>query len=275
MVKNKKNNMTQKTHIIANWKMQLSNQEATDLAVALSRETKSSVQKQIEIILCPSFTALVQVSAIIRGDSSPDFRRGQNDIRLQLGAQNIFYHDKGAYTGEISPLQLKELKVKYAIIGHSERRQFLNENDHDVNLKIKACLLNSLTPIMCIGETFEERRLGKTAVALIRQLTRGLEDVKLENDQKLIIAYEPVWVIGRGQAVDPEEALQAAQIIKRVLLDFFTPEIIANNITIIYGGSVDAGNVKNFVVPGLLEGVLVGSASLTFEKFSKIIDVLK
>ena len=128
---------------------------------------------------------------------------------------------------------------------------------------------------MCIGETFEERRLGKTAVALIRQLTRGLEDVKLENDQKLIIAYEPVWVIGRGQAVDPEEALQAAQIIKRVLLDFFTPEIIANNITIIYGGSVDAGNVKNFVVPGLLEGVLVGSASLTFEKFSKIIDVLK
>lgn len=265
--------MKNKIYLIANWKMQLSNNKAADLANLLKHENikalKSSYggspagrQEQIEIILCPSFTALEKVGEGLKGSE------------IQLGAQNVFYHEKGAYTGEISTLQLKEIGVKYVIVGHSERRQFLNENDHDVNLKIKACLQNNLIPIMCIGETFEERRFGKTAVTLIRQLTRGLEDVKLENDQKIIIAYEPVWVIGRGQAVDPEEAIQTAQIIKRVLLDFFAPEIIANNISIIYGGSVDSGNIKNFIVPGLLEGVLVGGASLTFEKFSKIIQVL-
>jgi len=252
-----------KIYLIANWKMQLKNQEAVDLVLALKQEYQNiKIQEKTELILCPSFTALQKVGDDIK------------DSHIKLGAQNVFYHEKGAYTGEISPWQLKELGVEYVIVGHSERRQFLCETDIDVNLKIKTCLSNNLTPIMCIGETFEERRFGKTAVTLIRQITRGLEDVKLENNQKLIIAYEPVWVIGRGQAVESEEALTAAKIIKRLLLDLFPSNLIEKNINIIYGGSVDANNVKNFIMSGLLDGVLVGGASLDFEKFSKIIQAV-
>lgn len=250
-----------KTILIANWKMQLQNKEAVEVASGLKNIIKENINNT-EVILCPSFTALQGVAEIIK------------DSPIKLGAQNVFYQEKGSYTGEISSLMLNELGVAYAIVGHSERRQFLKETDEDVNLKLKICLKNNLIPIMCIGETFEERSSGKTEVTLIHQLTIGLEDIKLNEQEKIIIAYEPVWVIGRGQAVEPEEAKRIAQIISKVLLDFFSPEIIKNNISIIYGGSVDADNVNSFISDNLLTGVLVGGASLNIEKFSKIIEVL-
>ncbi len=281
--------MKNKIYLIANWKMQLLNSEAGELGLALKHEStrlltpegvadggqvKTLKQKNIELVLCPSFTALSELGKKIPGDSSPDSRRGRNDIAFKLGAQNVFYHEKGAYTGEISPLQLKELGVTYVIIGHSERRTYLNESDTDTNLKIKTCLAHNLTPVLCVGETFDERRFGRTELVLIRQLTRGLEDIKLKNDQKLIIAYEPVWVIGTGQAINPLDAKNAALAIKQTLLDFFTIEEIENKISIIYGGSVDQNNILDFIEPGLLDGALVGTASLTTEKFIPLIETL-
>lgn len=250
-----------KTILIANWKMQLLNKQAKEIATGLKNIVKENTNN-VEVVLCPSFTALSGLNKIIK------------DSSIKLGAQNVFYHESGAYTGEISPLQLKELGVEYIIVGHSERRQYLKETDADVNLKIKTCLKNNLIPIVCVGETFEERSSGKTEVTLIRQLTNGLKDIKLNEQEKIIIAYEPVWVIGRGQAVEPEEAKRIAQVISKVLLDFFPPEIIKNNITVLYGGSVDASNVNNFIVDNLLSGVLVGGASLNIEKFSAIIKTL-
>lgn len=276
--------MFNKIYLIANWKMQLLNREAENLASQILQEykKKEEQEKGLEIILCPSFTALAQVSTIIKGDSSVA-PLPQNDIRLKLGAQDVFYHEKGAYTGEVSVLQLKEIGVEYVLIGHSERRQHLNETDEDVNRKVNICLDNGLTPILCVGETFDERRIGKTDLVLIRQVSRALEDVELPRPDgnrdsaskiELIIAYEPVWVIGSGQAVKPEEAEHVARVIKHTLLDFFDKETIEKNITIIYGGSVDADCISDFIMPGLLDGVLVGGASLTAEKFIPLITQL-
>jgi triosephosphate isomerase len=264
--------MNKKIYIIANWKMQLTNAEAADLAEILKNErTKKQKNENVELILCPSFTALAQIGEILQQDSSADNYRPRNDILLKLGAQDIFYHAKGAYTGEISPAQLKELGVTYVIVGHSERRQNQNETDEEINQKIKICLENNLTPILCVGEKFEERQAGRTDLIIIRQITKALQDIKLTDEQKIIIAYEPVWVIGSGQAVAPAEALHAAEVIQRLLPEFFSSAEI-KNIKIIYGGSVDETNVNDFIVPGVLDGVLVGGASLIKEKFVPLIE---
>ncbi len=246
-------------YLIANWKMQLLEKELTDLTTQIITQNKKTPLPG-ELILAPHFSALKTIGNLIK------------NTPLKLAAQNLFYHERGAYTGEISPLQLAELNVPYVIIGHSERRAFLHETDSDVNAKIKIALKNNLTPILCIGETFEERKLGKTELTLIRQIIRGLEDVNLNDQQKLIIAYEPVWVIGTGQAVKPLEAENAALVIRKVLLDYFTPEQIEKNISLIYGGSVDANNVAGFIIPELMTGALVGTASLTAEKFLPIME---
>jgi len=240
--------------------MQLTAKESVDLANALKHENmKALKQNDVELILCPSFTALGEVGEVIK----------KSDIKL--GAQNVFYHEKGAYTGEVSVKQLQELGVEYTIVGHSERRQYQNETDEEINQKIKICLENDLTPILCVGEKFDERQDGKTDLVLIKQITKALQDIKLNSGQRLIIAYEPVWVIGSGQAVEPLEAKRAAEVIGRLLLEFFSQDEVENNISVIYGGSVDETNVKDFVVPGILEGVLVGGASLKAEKFISLI----
>ena len=262
--------MNKKIYLIANWKMQLLDSEA----VKLTKELKNAItdEQNAEITLCPSFTAISKVSEIIK------------DSSIKLGCQNIFYHDKGQYTGEISPTQLKELSVKYAIIGHSERRKYLNETDEDVNRKAKICLDNNITPIICVGETFDERRSGQTDLILIKQISKAVQDINLPKgsknnsrlpDGQVIIAYEPVWVIGSGQAIKPEDAQHVAQVMQHELLNFFDKQIIDKKISIIYGGSVDESNVNDFIKPGLLDGVLVGGASLSTENFLPMIKLLK
>lgn len=272
-----KNNMQHKIYLIANWKMQLLDSEAVKLTEELKNQTTK--EQGVEIILCPSFTALSKVGEILRDPSTRPANAGlaQDDIRpkIRLGAQNVFYHEKGSYTGEVSPAQLKELGVAYIILGHSERRQHLKESDEDVNRKVNICLANNMTPILCLGETFDERRTGQTDLILIKQVTRALQDVKLKAKQRMIIAYEPVWVIGSGQAIQPQDAQHAAQVIKHTLLDFFDEPTMTHKISIIYGGSVDEKNVKDFIKPGLLDGVLVGGASLSVEKFLPMIEQLK
>lgn len=251
--------MSQKIYLIANWKMQLLDNEAVDLTTKIIPEYKNINNKNLELILCPTFTALSKVGEIIKKTD------------LKLGAQNVWYHEKGSYTGEVSPCQLKELGVEYIIIGHSERRQNLNETNEEINRKINICLDNQITPILCVGETFDERRLGKTDLILMTQVSQALEDIELKKNQKIIIAYEPVWVIGSGQAIEPKDAEHSAQVIKQTLLDFFDKEVIEKNIFITYGGSVEENNVKEFIQPGLLEGVLVGGASLSIEKFLPLV----
>lgn len=243
-----------KKYLIANWKMQLLNSEAGKLAGDLVEE---KIKKDVEVVLCPSFTALSFVAKEIKGSF------------IKLGAQNVWYHEKGAYTGEVSPIQLKGLGVEYVILGHSERRKYLNETDEEINLKIKAVLENGMTPVVCVGETFEERRVGRTDLVLIRQIIKGLEDVKLEAGQKLLVAYEPVWVIGTGQAIEPADAEKALRVIESNLKDIFEE---GDDVQIIYGGSVDANNVSEFVKEDMFSGALVGGASLTKEKFQSLIN---
>ncbi len=251
--------MPSKIYLIANWKMQLNLNETKELAEYLKNWQTDNLFNKSELILAPSFTALQTVSDIIK--STP----------ISLAAQDVFYHLRGAYTGEISVTQLKELGVKYVILGHSERRQFQKEDDDDINRKIKIVLEHGLVPVVCIGETIDERRMGKTDVTIIRQLIRGFEDIELKGQNKIIIAYEPVWAISPAPPAQPEDAQHASQIVKRILLEFFTQEVVENNFIVIYGGSVDSANVLDFVDQKLIKGVLIGGASLKNNELTNIV----
>ena len=230
--------------------MQLLNKQAEDLALEILDKTKNiKIQKNLEIILCPSFTALDGVGEIIK------------DSKIKLGAQDVFYKKQGADTGEISIEQLKELGVEYVIIGHSETRKDSNETDEDINKMIIIALENNLIPILCIGETKQERQEGKTNLILNTQISKALKGLKLES-KKLIIAYEPIWAISPNPSAKSEDVQDVIQIINQNL---------NNNISIIYGGSVNADNINNFLDIDLINGALVGSASLSSDKFIKII----
>lgn len=246
--------------IIANWKMNLAGKEAIRLAGKIKEKTKGIINK--EIVICSSFTDLASVGATLRGSG------------LRLGAQDVFWEDAGAYTGAISPLILKAAGCDYVIVGHSERRQYLGETDEMVNKKVSACLQHGLTPIICVGETFEERQQGETNNIILSQLNRILDKVDLIEDEQVIIAYEPVWVIGSGQAVDPAEADSVFHLIRQTLVDLWPIVIVNQNVRLIYGGSVDADNVSNFARLDLCHGFLVGGASLEADRFVEIIKSL-
>lgn len=248
--------------VLANWKMQLNNTES----VGLFKEIKDEFNRlkdvaNIEVAICPSFTAL------------PDIFKLANDSKIKLGAQNVFWEQVGAYTGEISPEMLKEFGCQYVIIGHSDRRAYLKETDEMVHLKVKAALNGLLYPIICVGETFKERQLGRKDYVVIRQVTQALSgiDIILDSTQ-LIIAYEPVWVIGSGQAIDSEEAEYMHQVIRQALIDLYPMKVVEKCFRIIYGGSINSQIVKSFLVQPHIDGVLVGGASLNKDEF---IDIIK
>ncbi|MFH1610866.1 MAG: triose-phosphate isomerase [Patescibacteria group bacterium] len=258
-----------KIYLIANWKMQLNKSDSVRLAVEVCKSASATnsfcatADKNLEVVLCPSYVHLSNVARKIKNSG------------IKLGAQNAFYHDKGSYTGEVSPSQLKELEVDYVIIGHSERREYLNETDEDVNRKVKITLENNLVPIICVGETMQEKQDEKADIVIIKQINKALQDIELKDNQKLIIAYEPVWVIGTGKAVDPKEAEHAIEVIKYNLMEHFSEEIIDKHISIVYGGSVNADNINDFLKIDLIEGALVGGASLSADKFIPIIKNIK
>ncbi len=245
-----------KSIIIANWKMNLNLRERTALAISFKNRLGLAAGK--EIVICPSFISLMQISEILKGTN------------LKLGAQDIFWEESGAYTGEESPAILKDLNCQYAIVGHSERRQHLGETDEMVNKKIKACLENKLTPIVCVGETFEERQEGQTDNVVLRQLQRALEGIEIADGQQMVLAYEPVWVIGSGQAVEPTEAEHVFQVMRQTVIDLWPLTIVDNNVRLIYGGSINPENVSGFTALDLCQGFLVGGASLKVEEFVKI-----
>jgi len=236
--------------IIANWKM---NPATTKEAIRLAQE--SDVEG---LVICPPFLFLEEVSKIIK--------------KAKLGAQDCFWEEKGAYTGEISPKELKSLGVKYVIIGHSERRQNLGETDEIVAKKIIATVNNNLTPILCVGETKEERASGKTEEVVKRELKIGLSLLANQpHTLNPIIAYEPIWAIGTGIPDTPENMVNMVKFIKETL--------VASGYTlspkIIYGGSVNSKNEKSFLKHKEIDGALVGGASLKSKEIKKIVEIGK
>ncbi len=245
----------QKPIIIANWKMKLGISQSVELA----KEIKKSASKNDNIVICPSFVSLLEIAKVLKSS------------RIKLGGQDCFWEEAGAFTGEISASQLREVGCEYVILGHSERRTYLKETDEMVHQKIKMALAAKLTPIICVGETFEQRQQGAKDYILIQQTTKALAGAEISLNQKVIIAYEPVWVIGSGQAVEPGEAAAAHQVIRQALFDLFSPSLVKNNFSVIYGGSVDGTNVAQFTNLENTSGVLVGGASLNLKDFTAII----
>lgn len=243
--------------LIANWKMKL----ALGESVLLARKIAKIAEKYTlaEVVVCPSFTELSAVSESIK------------NTRVRLGAQNCFWEDAGAYTGEISGKVLKEYGTQYVLVGHSERRALVGETDEMINKKIRYLLSIGLTPVLCIGETFEERQHGQKDTVLLRKVEKALRGVSLNALGSLVIAYEPVWVIGSGQAVDPHEAEQTNRVIKHALYELFPESIVEQKIRTLYGGSVDPENVNSFMTQSTIDGVLVGTASLDASVFGSLV----
>ena len=232
--------------IVANLKMNLTLEEANDYLDII----KKNIIDQLEIIICPSFPFL------------PLFKNKD----YKLGAQNCYYLDKGSYTGEVSPLQLKTIGVSYIIVGHSERRIYFKENNELINDKLKAILKHNIKPILCIGETMEERLLHKTFIVLKKQLNEALKDIESDMLTDIVIAYEPVWAIGSGKTPTSQEIAEVINYIK----DLIKKEYKIDNIIVLYGGSVNLKNIK--AITNIADGVLIGSASVDADNFINMIN---
>ena len=240
--------------IAGNWKMN----KTVGEAVSLVKELRGLVSdvKDREIIVCPTFTALSSVKAELATSN------------VKVGAQNMYYEEKGAFTGEISPEMLKEL-CSHVIIGHSERRAYFNETNGTVNKKIKIALKNDLIPIVCVGEKLEERESGKMKDVVKDHITNGLAGLHKQEMAKVIIAYEPVWAIGTGKTATPEQAEEVHAFIRDLLKEIFDPGV-AKVTRILYGGSVKPKNIKELMAKENIDGGLIGGASLDAKSFSDI-----
>lgn len=232
--------------------------EAIELANGLKRELFNLSADEIEIVLCPVFTALSEVSEVVTGSN------------IGVGAQDMYWESEGAYTGEISPVMIKDAGCRYVIIGHSERRQYFSETNESVNKKLKAALKHGLTPVVCVGETLSERERGDTFKVLEDHVKNGLAQISQEDMAKIVIAYEPVWAIGTGKTATPEQAQEAHHYIRDLLVKLFDKET-AEQVRIQYGGSVKPENIVELMRQPDVDGGLVGGASLKVDSFSQIV----
>ncbi len=248
--------MTRKPIIAGNWKMFLTIKEAKDLVLTLKDNLKDI--NSADIIVCPAFTALSAVSEILARSN------------ISVGAQNTYWEEEGAYTGEVSLRMLKDTGCNYVIIGHSERRQFFGETNISVNKKALAVLKNNLIPIVCVGENLNERQSGKTFEIIKDHLSGAFKDWTSAMIEKTIIAYEPVWAIGTGKVATPEEAQEAHKYIRGWLTGAFGSEA-AQKVRIQYGGSVKVDNAAGLIVKEDIDGALVGGASLKADSFTQIV----
>ena len=241
--------------IAGNWKMHKNTGEALELV----RQLKGALADvdSVEIVVSPPFTALATVVGELKGSN------------ISVAAQNMYWEESGAYTGEVSPLMLKDIGCTHVIIGHSERRQFFNETDTTVNKKVKAALKAGLTPIVCVGETLEEREFGATMKIVERQIREGLEGLAPQEMEKIVIAYEPVWAIGTGKTATPQQAEEVHHLISSIIAQ--SAGGVARNIRILYGGSVKPDNIDEFMAQPDIDGALVGGASLQADLFVRIV----
>jgi triosephosphate isomerase len=245
----------QKPFIAGNWKLNKTSSEAVELVSEL--QDKYDEFEGAQMVVIPPFTALCDVQITLQGSS------------IQIGGQDVFWEDEGAYTGEISAPMLKDLGCGYVIVGHSERRQYFGETNTTVNKKIRAALAHDLTPLMCIGETLEEREKGETIHKVQAQISEGFEGFDADTVQKIIIAYEPIWAIGTGLTATPEQAQDVHAFIRNELSEKYGNETSSCAI-ILYGGSVKPANTFSLLKEKDINGALVGGASLDAESFIEI-----
>ena len=240
--------------IAGNWKM---NKSPKDVEEFMEKFSGLVSDTENEVILCVPFIDLCKAVKLSKGTN------------VKIGAQNMHFKDSGAYTGEISPKMLNDLNVEYVIIGHSERREYFNETDETVNLKIKAALTHDLKPIVCVGETLEQREAGITKEFVTGQVRNALKEITEDELKKIIIAYEPIWAIGTGKTASKEDANEVCKWIREELRALYGD--VADEIIIQYGGSVKSSNAKDLFEMSDIDGGLVGGASLEPEEFSKIV----
>lgn len=242
--------------IAGNWKMYKTVERAINLVGELA-DLVSNV-RDVEIVVCPPFTAL---------DAVIDTAAGTN---IKVGAQNMHWETEGAFTGEVSPLMLKQMGCNYIILGHSERRQYFGETDENVNRKLKSALRYQLTPIVCVGELLEQRESGITEQVIRTQVEASLAGLETSEVPILIVAYEPVWAIGTGKTASNEDAQNVIGFIRKVIAEMYG-EASANQVRILYGGSVKPDNIKGLMQEKDIDGALVGGASLDADTFGKIV----
>jgi len=243
--------------IVANWKMNMLPFVAAEFCKGLINSLDKDLNDKIKVVIAPSFISIPFVADVLK------------NTFIEFGAQNSHWEEEGAYTGEVSPNMLKSVGCRYVIIGHSERRQWFNENDEIINKKISTNLKNGLTPILCVGELAEEKERGRTEEVVLKQLSTALNNIKIDNPLSIVIAYEPVWAIGTGKTPSPDDA----QKIHRFIRDFLSRRFgaISYGVRIIYGGSVNPENIRFFIKENDIDGALVGGASLKLDSFTKMV----
>ena len=242
--------------IAGNWKMNMLPNEAMQFIETLAPLVKNT---ENEVILCVPYTDLFYSLLTVQGTN------------IKIGAQNMHFEESGAYTGEVSGKMLKSIGVEYVIIGHSERRQYFNETDETVNKKVKAAFANGLKPIICVGETLEQREAGQTVKIITSQIEKALKDLTAEQAENTIIAYEPIWAIGTGKTATAEQANETIKSIRDKICQMYG-QMVSNRVIIQYGGSVKSTNAKEIFEMSDIDGGLIGGASLKPEEFSKIVN---
>jgi triosephosphate isomerase len=250
--------MARTPFIVGNWKMYKTIAETTEFCRRLKDEIALEGGKWVEVAVAPPFTALAAAAQALQGSS------------ISVSAQDVFWAESGAYTGEVSPRMLKDAGCRFCIVGHSERRQYFHEIDDSVNKKATALIREGLIPIVCLGETLAERQGGSTFSVVERQTREGLKGLAAKDPQALVIAYEPVWAIGTGQTATPNQAQEVQAFIRKLMGEIFSPPM-AQGVRILYGGSVKPENIVELMAMGDVDGALVGGASLDVQSFSRII----
>jgi triosephosphate isomerase len=251
---------TRRSIVAANWKMHKTHLEAIQTVQKLGYLLDAGDTDRVEVVICPPFTALRSVQTLIRADR----------LSFELGAQDVHWEEKGAFTGAISPSMLAALDVAYVIVGHSERREHFGETDEQVARKTRAVFDHGMAPILCVGETLEERESGRTEEKVVGQVHEALRKVGPEDASRLVVAYEPVWAIGTGRPCNPADAGEVVRTIRDTLETAYSADV-AEAVRVQYGGSVKAGNIREFMAHPEIDGALVGGASLDAEELALIV----
>ncbi len=247
-----------KVIIAGNWKMNKTVSESVEFIEKLKKE---ELDKEVECVVCAPFISLERLSV------------ASKNTAIKLGAQNVSRYDNGAYTGEISTSMLKDLNMEYVILGHSERRQYFLETNEVINQKVQKVLSSKMTPILCVGETLEERESGKMNDVIATQIKEGLANLSFEQAKGVVVAYEPIWAIGTGKTATSDQANEMAMFIRKQLRKLF--QDVAEDISILYGGSVKPNNIKEIMVQSDIDGALVGGAALKVDSFAELVNYHK
>ena len=245
--------------IIGNWKLNLDHFQGIQLLQKINYSLEKDIEEKIDIVLAPSHTSLRSLQTVISTDN----------LKINISSQDVSTYNDGPYTGEVSAFQLKKLNIDYSIIGHSERRLHFNETDNDVNVKLTRLLENEIIPILCFGESLEQRSEGGYLEFIKNQITEGLKGVRKDKVNKLVLAYEPVWAIGTGEVASIDNIVEVLDFVKGLVAD--KPYFSNETVKLIYGGSVSPENSSEILNTNIVDGALVGGASLDADKFVDII----